>query len=242
MTRRDVVTPRETGEVVEGLTLVELDRDGALREALENVGADSRTDFIRKATVGGAALVGVLAAAPAAGAATSPNDIAILNYALTLEYLQAAFYTEAEREQALRGNAAKAAAVVGPVERAHVTAFRKALGSAAVKRPTFNFRGVTEDQDKFLETAVALEDLAVAAYKAQAPRLQSPAVLAVAVSIHSVEARHAGWMRRLAGVLPAAKPFDDGIEKPEILRIVATTGFVASTPATTSKGEPRFTG
>jgi hypothetical protein len=223
------------------LTLEELDRDGAIREALERAGGDSRAGFLRKATVGGAALLGALAAAPEASA-QSPGDVAILNYALTLEYLQAAFYTEAEREGALRGNAARAVAVVGPVERAHVTAFLKALGSAAVKRPAFNFRGTTESQKLFLRTAVAFEDLAVGAYKAQAPRLQSPSVLGVAVSIHSVEARHAGWMRRLAGVVPAAKPFDDALDKPEVLRIVSSTGFVGQAANTEGKGEPRFTG
>lgn len=227
---------------MDDLTLAELDRDGAIREALENVGGDSRADFLRKATVGGAALLGAVAAAPAATAATSPGDVAILNYALTLEYVQAAFYTEAEREGALRGRAAQAAGVVGPVERAHVAAFRKALGSAAVKRPTFNFKGVTEEQRKFLQTAVAFEDLAVAAYKAQAPRIQSPGVLAVAVSIHSVEARHAAWMRRLVGIVPAAKPFDDALGKPEVLRIVESTGFITSTTTTKGREEPRFTG
>ena len=236
------MTHQNTRENVDGLTLAELDRDGAIHEALDRVGGDSRGDFLRRATVGGAALLGVFAAVPAALAATSPSDVAILNYALTLEYLQAAFYTEAEREKALRGEAARAAGVVGPVERAHVSAFRKVLGSAAVKKPTFNFRGVTEDQTKFLETAVAFEDLAVAAYKGQAAKIQSPEVLAVAVSIHSVEARHAGWMRRLAGVLPAARAFDDGLDKPEVLRIVTSTGFIAKSPTTTGKGEPRFTG
>jgi Ferritin-like domain len=241
MSGRDVALDQGE-ELVPDLTLADIDTDGALREALEGVGGDSRAAFLRKATVGGAALIGAFALPREAVAATSPNDVAILNYALTLEYLQAAFYTEAEREKALRGNAARAASVVGPVERAHVSAFRKALGKAAVKRPAFNFRGTTESQRLFLKTAVAFEDLAVAAYKAQAPRLQSPAVLAVAVSIHSVEARHAGWMRRLAGVLPAARPFDDAVEKPEILRIVASTGFISSRAATEGEGEPRFTG
>jgi hypothetical protein len=227
---------------MDDLTLAELDRDGALCEAFENVGGDSRADFLRKATVGGAALLGAFAAAPAATAATSPGDVAILNYALTLEYVQAAFYTESEREGALRGKAARAAGVVGPVERAHVSAFRKALGSAAVKRPVFNFKGVTESQRAFLATAVAFEDLAVAAYKAQAPRIQSPGVLAVAVSIHSVEARHAAWMRRLVGILPAAKPFDDALGKPEVLRIVDSTGFISSAATTKGREEPRFTG
>jgi Ferritin-like domain len=236
------VVLREDAELDVGLTLAEVDRDGAIREALEGVGGDSRAGFLRKATVGGAALLGAFAATTDASAQPSPNDVAILNYALTLEYLQAAFYTEAERERALRGNAARAASVVGPVERAHVSAFLKALGSAAVKRPAFDFRGTTESQRLFLKTAVAFEDLAVAAYKAQAPRLRAPSVLAVAVSIHSVEARHAGWMRRLAGVVPAAKPFDDALDKPEVLRIVSSTGFVAARPDTSGEGEPRFTG
>jgi len=227
---------------LDGLTLAEVDCDGALREAFERVGGDSRADFLRKATVGGAVLLGAFALTDDADAAPNPGDAAILNYALTLEYLQAAFYTEAEREKVLRGNARKAASVVGPVERAHVSAFRKVLGSAAVKRPTFNFRGATENEKLFLKTAVAFEDLAVAAYKAQAPRLKAPSVLAVAVSIHSVEARHAGWMRRLSGVLPAAQAFDDAIDKPEALRIVDSTGFVAAAAKTKTKKKPRFTG
>jgi hypothetical protein len=227
---------------MDSLTLAEVDRDGAIQEALHKVGGDSRADVLRKATVGGAALLGVLAAAPAARGATPAGDVAILNYALTLEYVQAAFYTEAEREGALRGAAARAARVVGPVERAHVAAFRKALGSAAVERPAFNFKGVTEDQRKFLQTAVAFEDLAVAAYKAQAPRIKTKGILAVALSIHSVEARHAAWMRRLVGILPAAKPFDDAIDKPEILRIVNSTGFISAPATTKGRKKPQFTG
>ncbi|MBA3402962.1 MAG: ferritin-like domain-containing protein, partial [Actinobacteria bacterium] len=143
--------------------------------------------------MGGATLLGALSVVPA-GSSQSANDVGILNYALTLEYLQSSFYTEAERIGALRGNAREAAEVVGAVERAHVQALRKTLGSAAVARPTFNFAGVTEDQRRFLRTAVAFEDLAVGAYKAQAPLIQSKPILAVAVSIHSVEARHAAWM------------------------------------------------
>jgi hypothetical protein len=124
-------------------------------------------------------------------------------YALVLEYLQASFYTEAERSGALSGKTAQAATVVGATERAHVKAFQNLLGSKAVKRPLFDFQGVTEAQQAFLKTAVAFEDLAVAAYKGQAPKLRSSAVLAAAVGIHSVEARHAAWMRELFGVTPA---------------------------------------
>src|SRR6266851_5499264 len=128
---------------VTGLTFGELDCDGALSSALERAGGDSRADFLCKALVGRAALLAGLTL-PARAGATSKNDVDILNYALTLEYLQAAFYTETERANAVRGKAKQAARLVGAVERAHVQAFRKALGSAAVKRPTFDFRGVTE--------------------------------------------------------------------------------------------------
>ena len=223
------------------LTIGEVDEDGAICEAVERVVGGTRADFLRKATVGGAALLGVLALPPT-GAAASAKDVDILNFALTLEYLQASFYTEAERVRALRGKARRTAEVVGAVERAHVTAFREALGSAAVARPTFNFRGVTENQRRFLKTAVAFEDLAVAAYKGQAPRLESDALLSVAVSIHSVEARHAAWMRYLFGIVPAAEAFDEPLARPEVTRIVSSTGFITASGRTERKGKPRFTG
>jgi rubrerythrin len=223
------------------LTLETLDRDGALQEAVDRVWGGSRADLLGRAAVGSAALLGALALPTRAEAATA-NDVDILNYALTLEYLQASFYTETERVGALGGKAARATRVVGAVERAHVQALRQVLGKAAVKRPFFNFQGTTEDQQRFLKTAVAFEDLAVAAYKGQAPLLDSKELLAAAVAIHSVEARHAAWMRHLFGIVPAARAFDEPFSKPKILRIVASTRFIASTPKMTGGAEPRFTG
>jgi Ferritin-like domain len=223
------------------LRLDTLDQDGALQEAVGRVWGGSRGDLFRSAAVGGATLLGALAL-PAPGRAAT-NDVDILNYALTLEYLQASFYTETERIGALRTVAARRAArVLGSVERAHVRALRKVLGRSAVRRPFFNFQGTTEAEQRFLKTAVAFEDLAVAAYKGQAPLIDSKEVLAAAVSIHSVEARHAAWMRHLFGIVPANHAFDDAASRPAILEIVASTRFIASTPTTTGQGEPRFTG
>jgi hypothetical protein len=227
-------------ELDTGLTIADLDRDGALTETWSKLHG-SRADFLRRATIGGGALLSALAV-PGTSAAASANDVDILNYALVLEYLQASFYTETERLAAVAAKALEATRVVGAVERAHVKAFRKALGSKAVARPTFNFQGVTEDSTKFLKTAVAFEDLAVAAYKAQAPRIRSKQVLAVAVSIHSVEARHAAWMRRLFGIVPAASAFDEPTPRAKVERIVASTHFVVSPGRTSRKGTPRFTG
>ncbi len=223
------------------LTLGDLDRDGAIREAVERLSDGTRGAFLGKAVLGSAALLGALAT-PAAAGATAASDVAILNYALTLEYLQSAFYTEAERLGAVGGELKSVPPQLGAVERAHVTAIKAALGHAAVKRPAFDFRGVTEDKTKFLKTAVAFEDLGAAAYKAQAPRIKSPALLAAAISIHSVEARHAAWMRFLAGVIPAATPFDEGKPISEVKAIVASTRFIVSHPKTGSTRKPKFTG
>lgn len=224
----------------DALRLERLDCDGALREAAARAG--TRADLLRTAAVGGAALVAALATAEE-GDAASARDVDILNFALTLEYLQASFYTEAERQGALRGRTAQAARVVGAVERAHVKALRKVLGRAAVARPFFNFAGVTEAQQPFLKTAVAFEDLAVAAYKGQAARITAKPLLAAAVAIHSVEARHAAWMRHLFGIVPAARAFDDALARPEVERIVASTRFIASRPKTQRAGrKPDLTG
>ena len=207
------------------LELEELDRDGALREAEERLARTSRRGLLGAAAAGGTALVAL--ARPAAARALTKNDVAILVYVLTLEELQASFYTESGRLGALRGKAADAARRVGVAERAHVAAIRKELGRAAIRRPRFNFGDLTQDQRTFLRTAVALEDLSVAAYKAQAPRIDSRDVLALVLSIHSVEARHAAWLRHLFGITPTGEPFDPAIEKPEIMRVIRSTRFIA---------------
>jgi Ferritin-like domain len=229
-------------ENLEGF-LSAVDRDGALSETRQLAETStSRRNFLRISAAGiGTALC---ASAPRARAASglSTSDISILNYALVLEYLQAAFYTEAERNGALTGKAAQATRVVGATERAHVNAFLKLLRSQAVKRPTFDFQGVTENQQQFLKTAVAFEDLAVAAYKGQAPRLKSRAVLAAAVGIHSVEARHAAWMRELFGLTPAVHAFDQPSSRSAINKIVGSTHFIVAKPHVKRNKKPKFTG
>jgi hypothetical protein len=225
--------------------LSEFDVDGAVGEAAARL--PTRAGFLaRGAAAGGVALLGALGvrtATAAAAAKASSSDVAILNFALTLEYLQAAFYTQAEQVGALRGALADQARVVGAHERAHVKGFRAALGPAAVKEPTFNFHGVTDSPSSFRATAVAFEDLAVAAYKEQLPKIESKQYLATAVAIHSVEARHAAWIRRLAGVVPAQHAFDEPLSDAQVVNIVNSTHFVSlSAPVTSSNRKPGFTG
>jgi Ferritin-like domain len=218
-----------------------LDRDGALEEAVAGVTPATRARLLRTLAAAGLAGSAALAAAGRADAADEPEgDVGILNYALTLEYLQAAFYTEVERINAVTGQAAHLARVVGGHERDHVRALRKVLGSQAVPRPTFDFRGATESQNAFVRTAVAFEDLGVSAYKGQAPRISSPAYLSFALAIHAVEARHAAWIRRIAGVLPAQSAFDQPATAEHVLEVVNSTHFILG--PTQANGMPGFTG
>ena len=229
--------------------LAVLDADGAIRETAAAAAGDTRAGFLAKASVFGGGLVGssaLLGLDPAlAGAASKAGDIAILNYALTLEYLEAAFYTEAEAMGALSGELALFARIVGQHERDHVKALQGVLGRKAVKKPRFNFRGTTEDAAKFAATAQVLEDTGVAAYKGQAPKIKSDVILAAALAIHAVEARHAGWIRDVNGGAPAPAAFDKPLSKGEVLAAVAKTKFIVSPRRRRSMSRstsPRFTG
>jgi hypothetical protein len=105
---------------------------------------------------------------------------------LTLEQLQADFYTETQRNRVLQGALEAQATVVGSHERAHARALYRALESHAAKQPRFDFGGATEGAAAFQRTAVAFEDLSVAAYKAQVPRIVEREYLTSAMAIHSV--------------------------------------------------------
>jgi rubrerythrin len=223
-------------ELPDGFDLGRLDRDGALEEA----GVLTRGGFLAALGAGAGLALGLPASAEAA---LGRRDRDVLNYALGLEHLQAAFYSEAERTDAITGDARRAMRVVGPVERAHVQAFKSLLGRRAVKAPRYDFQGVTEENGAFLKTAVAFEDLAVAAYKAEAGKLRSNDVLASALGIHTVEARHAAWMRYLNGSQPAVSAFDEPRSRRQVNRVVAATGFIAARPRTsTRRRKPGFTG
>jgi hypothetical protein len=219
-----------------------LARDPELAEAAER--GDTRSQVLRKAALGGGALMGggALLALPslAMGADTrsTRQDRAILNYALTLEYLEAEFYAQAVRGGALSGDVLTFARTVGEHEAAHVAFLRQALGSVAVAKPTFDFKGTTTDQARFIATAVTLEDTGVAAYLGESYRLSKTSLTLIAAHIAVVEARHAAWIRFLAPRLePAADPFNgstfqNGVPRggyanmKQVLAGVRATGFI----------------
>jgi rubrerythrin len=212
-------------------TLDEVDHDGAIREAAEAAG-DTRAGLLRRGGLIAAAGLGLgaLPAGLALGQSTPKSDVKILNYALTLEYLEAAFYAEAVSKGKLHGITAQFARVVAGHEAAHVAALQKALGSAATKKPTFDFKGTTGSAGTFLKTAQTLEDTGVAAYQGQAPNIKTGAILASAGAILAVEARHAAWVRDIIGAgrshIPAPAAFSAPKSMSQVLSAVKSTGFI----------------
>jgi hypothetical protein len=222
------------------------DADGALAEAAHRVNHLNRRGFLRGAgaAAGGALLFGAIPTA--AFGATPKGDVAILNFALTLEYLESSFYKEANEKGALSGETQRFAKLVQEHEDTHVTALKKALGSAAGKKPSFDFKGTTSAQGTFTSTAIVLEDTGVKAYQGQAPNIKTPAILRAAISIHPVEARHASWIRNIAGMPPAPEAFNPAADMATILAAVQGTGFIttaSSAPSGSSvSGTPAMTG
>ena len=210
----------------------ELDVDGALQESVAAVAGDDRAAFLRKAAFGGAAVLGAGGLAgllpSVATAATPKSDVAILNFALTLEYLEAEFYAGARKNAGIfKGDTRNFVDVVAKHEATHVAFLKKALGSAAVKKPKFDFKGSNNTkQSTFEATAQLLEDTGVMAYAGQVGNVKTKAILAAAASIHSVEARHAAWMRHIRQKPPAPLAFDKPKTKAQILAAVKSTGFI----------------
>jgi hypothetical protein len=192
----------------------------------------SRRRFLgRAAAVGGTIVAGgaVVAALPrlAVSAPSPAQDAEILNFALLLEYIESAFFTEASVRGNLSGELLEFADVVRGHERAHVAFLRGALGGKARKRPTLEFGDATRSPAAFTAAAVALQDLAVAAYNGQAGNLTKGA-LAAAAKIVSVEARHAGWIRAISGKDPAPAATEKPMTARQATAAVNRTNWVKS--------------
>jgi hypothetical protein len=198
--------------------------------ATETDASASRARFLRltAAGVGTVTLGAVLAAGVPRLGRSGPSqarDVEVLNYALVLEELTAAFYARAVGAGVLEGELAEFAAVAGAHEREHVKAIRNALGSKARRAPRFQFGNAVRNPARFAETALALEELAVAAYNGQAANVSKP-VLQAAAAIVSVDARHAAWIRAIRGRPPASQATDVAKTRRQVLREVDRTGFV----------------
>lgn len=175
------------------------------------------------------------------GTGDGPTDLDILNYALTLERLENAFYRDAilSRETTVtkseylselpmekRQEVYDKIIVVGEHEQAHVDALVetiKSLGGDPVPELEYEFgvpRGQEADPDKFLEVAATLENTGVSAYAGAGPLIKDAGLVSAALSIHSVEARHAAYLNELTGVSPFPNAFDPALSMDEVLQAV----------------------
>jgi rubrerythrin len=201
----------------------ELDQGSPERSAVARLVKDpvSRRKFI--AVGGGTGLAALLAACGGGGSSTTmvtseskpaktegmkseteefgKGDIGILNYALTLEYLETAFYEEVVKSGLFKGEELAVLKKFGSEEAQHVAALNstvKKLGGKPAAKPKSEFP--LESAKAVAELAGTVENLGAAAYLGQAGNIESPEVLAAALSIHSVEARHAATLNTLLGL------------------------------------------
>jgi hypothetical protein len=131
------------------------------------------------------------------------GDLGIVNYALTLEYLETAFYNDVAASGLFKGDDLALIKRIGDTEQEHVdalTATAKQLGGPVAPEPKAEFP--LKDAKSVLELAATVENLGAAAYLGQAANIESPDILAAALSIHSVEGRHAAALNVLNGMEP----------------------------------------
>ena len=190
--------------------------DSALRELADD--PSSRKRFFKM--MGGAGAVSAFAVVLAAcgdddkdtasttAASTSKDgmegDLHVLNYALTLEYLETTFYNEVIDSGVIKAPMlVSLAKSLAETEQEHVDALKATitkLGGTPVKAPKTNFQPTIDKGTKaILEAAANVENLGAAAYLGQAGNISNKDVLAAALSIHSVEARHAAALNQLIG-------------------------------------------
>jgi hypothetical protein len=182
----------------------------------------TRQSFLLRGAIAAGAVYGAGAVAPfvsSALGATGGGDVDILNFALTLEYLEADFYKHKAKTVGLTGEAKSLAATFAEHEQLHVDALIKtivAAGGTPVKKPTFAFP--VTDQPSFLSLAYTLENVGVGAYNGAGPSLQNKQYLVAAGAIVQVEARHAASIALLMGgsVTPNGG-FDKPLTKAEVL-------------------------
>jgi rubrerythrin len=186
----------------------------------------NRSTFLMRGVLAAGAVYGTMAAGPLlreAFAQSSSGDIDILNYALTLEYLEAAFYEGAAKTPGLSSEVAGYVKTFGAEEQEHVDALTttiKDMGGKPVAAPKVDFGDAFTSADKLIPLAITFEDTGVSAYNGAAPMIESKDLLATAGGIVQVEARHAATIRFAAGEDPAPNAFDPTLTMDEVLKAV----------------------
>ncbi|KAL1792007.1 hypothetical protein ACET3X_009758 [Alternaria dauci] len=182
------------------------------------------------------------AASPAAGApaaAATLSDVDILNFALTAEHLESAYYKQGFAKfpmsdfmaLGLSEGQVKSLMGVGQTEATHVTTLQSAIAGAGAKpvEPCqYNFDAALASADTMVKTARVLEAIGVSAYLGAAPLVNSSDVLAAAGSIVTVEARHQAFIRIASGAEPVPAAFDTALQPRAVFTLAAQ--FITACP------------
>ncbi len=184
----------------------------------------SRSDMIMKGALAAGAVYGLSMVGPfprQTFAQSGGGDVEILNFALTLEYLESAFYDEAKTKAKASGELKSLVDLIAKDEAEHVSALTatiKQLGGKPVAAPkvAFPYSGTTG----FLKLAQTFEDTGVSAYNGAAPSIKSKKLLATAGGIVQVEARHAAAIRLQNNEPPAPDAFDPSLDQKQVLAAV----------------------
>ncbi len=188
----------------------------------------TREAFLARATLAAGAVYGLGVVTPfvrKALAQEATGDIGILNFALLLEHLEAAFYDKARQQvPGLDSDAQKLTEELATNEGEHVTALMAVigtLGGTPTPEPGVDFGNALASQSSYLKLAQTFEDTGVSAYNGAGPELESKEALAAAGTIVQVEGRHAALIRMMRGENPAPKAFDDALSIPQVRTAVA---------------------
>jgi Ferritin-like domain len=193
-------------------------------EVINDSGDLSRSDVILKGALAVGAVYGTFMVGPyvrKALAMGGGGDVDILNFALTLEYLESTFYREAKTRAKASGELKSLIGLLADDEKQHVealTATIKKLGGKPVAEPKFDFP--YSNTAGFLKLAQTFEDTGVSAYNGAGPMIESKEVLGAAGSIVQVEARHAAAIRLQNSEEPAPEAFDPSLDEAQVLKAV----------------------
>jgi Ferritin-like domain len=179
--------------LVERLVRDDVDRKRFLKMA-GSAGAASFGAFVL-AACGSSKKAATTAATTASTSSAAGGDVAIANYALTLEYLETEFYEKVVSSGFFSGKSASLIKSFGEQEQTHVEALKGAvqkLGGTPAEQPMGKFP--IENAKQVTELAYTVENLGASAYLGQAAKIQNAELLAAALAIHSVEARHAATL------------------------------------------------
>jgi rubrerythrin len=194
--------------------------------AIEVTGVTREAFLVRGALAAGG-VYGLATVGPFVSRAMAQDDggdVGILNFALTLEFLEAAFYEQALKQVGgLSPEAKKLATTIHENEVEHVKALQATIeqaGGTPVMAPGVDFGGAFASQAAFLKLAQTLEDTGVSAYNGAAPGIKDKKILAAAGSIVQIEARHAAAIRLLRDQTPSPDAFDKALEKQAVLDAV----------------------